>query len=106
MIEHWRRHYNEVRPHSSLGYLTPNEFAAQRPIMQRAGSLRYLGHRGPKKQSRSPARGARMWGRWRMKRGDTMQIGLQAERSLEWKTPRSRKRSILACAYTARLEWT
>jgi putative transposase len=29
IIEAWRRHYNEVRPHSSLGYLTPNEFAAQ-----------------------------------------------------------------------------
>ena len=26
VIEAWRRHYNEVRPHSSLGYLTPNEF--------------------------------------------------------------------------------
>src|SRR6266536_5187269 len=30
IIERWRRHYNEVRPHSSLGYLTPNEFASQR----------------------------------------------------------------------------
>jgi hypothetical protein len=30
IIERWRRHYNEVRPPSSLGYLTPNEFAAQR----------------------------------------------------------------------------
>lgn len=29
VIEAWRRHYNEVRPHSSIGYLTPNEFAAQ-----------------------------------------------------------------------------
>jgi len=28
IIETWRRHFNEVRPHSSLGYLTPNEFAA------------------------------------------------------------------------------
>ena len=27
-IEQWRRHYNEVRPHSSLGYLTPLEFKA------------------------------------------------------------------------------
>ena len=27
-IEQWRRHYNEVRPHSSLGYLTPREFKA------------------------------------------------------------------------------
>ncbi len=30
IIERWRRHYNEVRPHSSLGYRTPNEFASQR----------------------------------------------------------------------------
>jgi putative transposase len=29
VIETWRRHYNEVRPHSSLGYLTPAEFAAR-----------------------------------------------------------------------------
>ena len=26
LIEIWRRHYNEVRPHSSLGYRTPSEF--------------------------------------------------------------------------------
>jgi putative transposase len=26
MIESWRQHYNEVRPHSSLGMLTPAEF--------------------------------------------------------------------------------
>ncbi|MFN0142270.1 MAG: integrase core domain-containing protein, partial [Mycobacterium sp.] len=26
LIETWRRHYNEVRPHSSLDYLTPIEF--------------------------------------------------------------------------------
>ena len=26
LIEAWRRHYNGVRPHSSLGYLTPEEF--------------------------------------------------------------------------------
>jgi putative transposase len=29
VIESWRRHYNEVRPHSSLGYLTPTAFAAK-----------------------------------------------------------------------------
>jgi putative transposase len=29
LIEAWRRHYNEVRPHSSLGYLTPQEFKSQ-----------------------------------------------------------------------------
>lgn len=30
-IEEWRRHYNDVRPHSSLGYLTPAEFKALPP---------------------------------------------------------------------------
>jgi len=28
VIETWRQHYNEVRPHSSLGYLAPAAFAA------------------------------------------------------------------------------
>ena len=28
-IEQWRQHDNEVRPHASLGYLTPAEFTAQ-----------------------------------------------------------------------------
>jgi putative transposase len=27
IIEHWRTDYNGVRPHSALGYATPNEFA-------------------------------------------------------------------------------
>lgn len=26
LIEAWRRHYNEVRPQSSLGHMTPREF--------------------------------------------------------------------------------
>jgi putative transposase len=30
VIEIWRQHYKEVSPHSSLGYLTPNEFKAGR----------------------------------------------------------------------------
>lgn len=30
IIERWRRHYNEERPHQSLGYATPAEFAAKR----------------------------------------------------------------------------
>jgi putative transposase len=29
VIENWRRHYNEVRPHSSLGQLTPIQFKQQ-----------------------------------------------------------------------------
>jgi putative transposase len=28
VIEAYRRHYNEARPHSALGYRTPSEFAA------------------------------------------------------------------------------
>lgn len=31
IIEAWRRHYNAVRPHSSLDYLTPHEFKQQHP---------------------------------------------------------------------------
>ena len=31
VIEHYRRHYNEVRPHSSQGQLTPAEFKQQLP---------------------------------------------------------------------------
>ncbi len=26
VIEDWRQHYNGIRPHSSLNYMTPNEF--------------------------------------------------------------------------------
>ena len=29
LIEAWRNHYNEVRPHSSLQYLTPTQFTQQ-----------------------------------------------------------------------------
>jgi putative transposase len=29
VIESWRQHYNRIRPHSSLGYLTPNQFTAK-----------------------------------------------------------------------------
>jgi putative transposase len=37
VIENWRRHYNAVRPHSSLKYLTPYEFKQQHyPFTNRA----------------------------------------------------------------------
>lgn len=29
LIEAWRQHYNEVRPHSSIEYMTPNEFTTK-----------------------------------------------------------------------------
>jgi putative transposase len=29
VIEQWRRHYNEERPHSSLAYLTPLAYKTQ-----------------------------------------------------------------------------
>ena len=66
VIETWRRHYNEVRPHSSLGYLTPTAFAA-RLREQEAAACQATGQkkaetgvvvsikRGPKKLGRSPA---------------------------------------------------
>jgi len=41
-IEEWRRHYNDVRPHWSLGYLTPAEFKALPPH----GGPRRRGRRG------------------------------------------------------------
>ncbi len=40
VIEAWRHHYNTVRPHSSLAYLTPHEFKQHKlhnpPIPNRA----------------------------------------------------------------------
>lgn len=36
-IAAWRKEYNEQRPHSSLGYRTPTEFAAQAASFDRAG---------------------------------------------------------------------
>jgi putative transposase len=34
VIEQWRVEYNERRPHSALGYLTPAEFAGERNILK------------------------------------------------------------------------
>jgi putative transposase len=37
IIEQWRRHYNQERPHSALGYRTPEEFAAEGKSFDRTG---------------------------------------------------------------------
>jgi putative transposase len=34
VIEAWREHYNAVRPHSSLGYLTPTEFKIKSGLLR------------------------------------------------------------------------
>jgi putative transposase len=49
IIEAWRIDYNERRPHSSLGYRTPAEFAAARPVLrtQAKAALRSLGGFAP-----------------------------------------------------------
>jgi putative transposase len=38
VIENWRQHYNEVRPHSSLSYQTPVEFKSQRSSTKPIGA--------------------------------------------------------------------
>lgn len=39
VIENWRRHYNEVRPHSSLSYQTPVEFKSKRSSTNPIGAV-------------------------------------------------------------------
>jgi putative transposase len=39
IIESWRQHYNTVRPHSSLDYLTPKEFKATLKQSTQLGAL-------------------------------------------------------------------
>jgi putative transposase len=69
IIETWRRHYNEVRPHSSLGYRTPNEFAAlQADAAPRGATGRVAAvwgpsrpgplHQPPRERQRQQAEGA------------------------------------------------
>jgi hypothetical protein len=58
IIESWRQHYNAVRPHSSLGYLTPNEFAARQtknPSTSRQATGRVLRYLGPPRPVAPPA---------------------------------------------------
>jgi len=47
VIEQWRRHYNQERPHSSLGYLTPAELKAAWYANNTDGQRLGLSHSGP-----------------------------------------------------------
>lgn len=40
LIEAWRRHYNQVRPHSSLAYRTPVEFRYHHDSVNRGATLK------------------------------------------------------------------
>jgi putative transposase len=44
-IEAWRRDYNHARPHSVLGYQTPEEFAARETRKRAATDLEAAGRR-------------------------------------------------------------
>ena len=44
IIEAWREEYNRRRPHSSLGYRTPEEFAAQSVSAASATPQQHLVH--------------------------------------------------------------
>ena len=43
LIEAWRRHYNTVRPHSSLGYRPPAPKAALSPVPSSGSATLHLG---------------------------------------------------------------
>jgi transposase InsO family protein len=54
VIEQFRRQYNEDRPHSSLGQLTPEEFKQQLSVTTNPETAISYVLSGPKKASRSP----------------------------------------------------
>jgi len=55
VIESWRQHYNEVRPHSSLQYLTATELKQQlRQDLQPAGTSTSGGSKNPSGSSPAP----------------------------------------------------
>jgi putative transposase len=54
-IEEWRCDYNQVRPHSALGYLTPEEFAAQAASFNGTGVGQEASGTGPLPHTPIPA---------------------------------------------------
>jgi putative transposase len=58
-LSFWRNDYNTVRPHSSLGNLTPAAYATiSDPGMQRDGTLRYTGGSAPRPIASPSQRGS------------------------------------------------
>jgi hypothetical protein len=69
LIEAWRQHFNNVRPHSSLGYLTPAGFATQsskrqRSPKRRGRAPRYLGPSRPAPSHNRPQGKPRQQSGW------------------------------------------
>jgi hypothetical protein len=60
-IEDWRCDYNQVRPHSALGYRTPEEFAAQAASFYRDGVGQEASNAGPLPHTPIPATETGMW---------------------------------------------
>jgi putative transposase len=54
-IAAWRKEYNEERPHSSLGYQTPSEFAAHAASFYKTELGQEASHAGPLPQTPIPA---------------------------------------------------
>lgn len=54
-IEQWRRHYNRERPHSALGYRTPEEFAAETKSFYADGVGQGTSNAGPLPHTPIPA---------------------------------------------------
>ena len=61
-IEEWRRDYNQVRPHSALGYLTPEEFTARAANFYSDGVGQGTSNAGPLPHTPIPATQKGVWG--------------------------------------------
>ena len=61
-IAEWKQDYNQVRPHSALGYRTPEEFRAQAASFNGAGVGQGTSNAGPLPHAPIPAMQEAEWG--------------------------------------------